>query len=83
MKDLWVEDESDVKRRLEMHEDSETREALERLHRMSDDVHSHRVIVRREEDKEKIVEALRKLGFLIGVDMTHREVLKEVFGVEA
>ncbi|WP_148688198.1 NAD-binding protein [Methanopyrus sp. SNP6] len=83
VKDLWVEDESDVKRRLEMHEDSETREALERLHRMSDDVHSHRIIVRREEDKEKIVEALRRLGFLIGVDMTHGEVLKEVFEVEA
>jgi len=81
-KELWIESEEDVESRHELHRETRTRRALERLHEMSKDVHSHKIVVRREEDREKIIEALESMGCLIGVDMTHEEVLKEVFGTE-
>ncbi len=81
-KELWIEDEKDVKSRHELHRETRTRRALERLHELSKDVHSHRIVVRREEDRKRIIEALEEMGILIGVNMTHEEVLKEVFGTE-
>ncbi len=83
VKELWIETEEDIRRRMRLHRRSASRRALERLHELSDDVHSHKITVRRIEDRDRIVRELDRAGFLIGVDMSHEEVLREVFGVEA
>ncbi|WP_456435375.1 3H domain-containing protein [Methanopyrus sp.] len=80
VKELPIESPEDLQRRKELLETSkEFRSTVEALHELCRRVHSHRVFVADPGDKERIVKELEKLGFLIGVDMSHREVLDRVF----
>ncbi|WP_457614886.1 NAD-binding protein [Methanopyrus sp.] len=80
VKELPIESPEDLKRRKELLETSEKfRSMVEALHELCRGVHSHRVFVADPGDREKIVEELEELGFLIGVDMSHEEVLKQAF----
>jgi len=80
VKELPIRTREDLERRRKLLEESEEfRRTVEALHALSRGVHSHTVLAVEPDAKERIVRALEEKGFLIGVDMTHEQVLKEVF----
>ncbi len=57
-------------------EDPEKKKALERIYEVSNGVHSYGVVVHDDEERERIVQELKREGFLVGVDLTPREIVE-------
>lgn len=62
-----------------LEEHSERMESLERLYNLSGGgIHSHRISARNTESLAKIEEELKNKGFLLGVNLTHDEIMTKI-----
>jgi len=78
-RDVLITDMREVLRFVErLERDPDLRRALERVYELSENVHSYYVIVHNEEERKRILRELDRRDYLVGVDLTIDEILREI-----